>query len=100
MRREATPVTPHRPRHGRSTYPRRAELAAPSRAERGQAVVEYALIVSFWAMLLFLPVLPRPGRPDIVSPKSGERVSVFMLFVDAFDVYINSFHTVITLPIP
>ena len=51
-------------------------------------------------MLLFLPVIPRPGRPDIVSPKSGERVSVFMLFVDAFDVYINSFHTVITLPIP
>ena len=72
----------------------------PTASQRGQAMTEYALIVSVWAMLLFLPVIPRPGRPDIVSPKSGERVSVFMLFVDAFDVYINSFHTVITLPIP
>jgi hypothetical protein len=79
---------------------RPCKTARARRAERGQAMTEYAIIVSIWAMLLFVPVLPRPGRPDLVSPTSGERISVFMLFVEAFDVYINSFHTVITLPIP
>jgi hypothetical protein len=62
--------------------------------QRGQSMTEYALVVGFWAAMLFLPT------PLLHDPKTGNAISVFMLFIQAFDVYINSFHTVITLPIP
>ena len=69
--------------------------------QRGQAVTEYVVIVFFWAALLFTPLVPRPlVQRDLIGPSSESRVSVFMMFIEAFDVYINSFHTVITLPIP
>ena len=67
-------------------------MRAVSGHERGQAVTEYAVAVSVLAGVFFLPWLTLPGE--------SERLSIFMLFVRAFDIYINSFHTVITLPIP
>ena len=62
--------------------------------ERGQAMVEYTLLVSMLALFVFVP------NPVLRHPDSGEPMSLFFLFVEAFDIYINSFHTVITLPIP
>ena len=62
------------------------------RAQRGQAMTEYALLVSALALALFLPVFPHPDN--------NERMSVMMIFVEVFDIYIDSFHTVITLPVP
>lgn len=54
--------------------------------ERGQATVEYVLLAWCLIMALFLPLFD--GR------------SAAGLFVEAFNIYINSFHFVITLPIP
>ncbi|MBI5510977.1 MAG: hypothetical protein HY903_19625 [Deltaproteobacteria bacterium] len=56
--------------------------------------------MAVWAALLFLPVVPKPHQADLVDPTTGTRTSVLVLFLNAFDVYINSFHSVITLPIP
>ena len=58
--------------------------------QRGQAATEYVAVVGVLAFGLFTPFF----RLD------GERYSVFMMFFEAFEIYINSFHTVITLPIP
>lgn len=60
--------------------------------QRGQAVTEYAAAVAFLGTVLFVPF--------VNDPDGGGRLSIFMLFVKAFDIYINSFHSVITLPIP
>ena len=54
--------------------------------ERGQATLEYGVIVWALVLALFLPLFD--GR------------SVLVLFVEVFDIYINSFHFVIGLPIP
>lgn len=62
------------------------------RSQRGQAMTEYALLIAVFAAILFAPVLPNPEGPG--------RVSVFGLFVTAFDIYVDSFHSVITMPIP
>ena len=61
----------------------------------GQATAEYALVIAIAFTFIFAPnpFLPR-------SPKNGEMRSLFTLFIDSFDVYIESFHTVITLPVP
>ena len=56
------------------------------KAERGQALTEYVLIVGLGLAALFLPLFN--GR------------SIFLLLIDVFDIYINSFHQVVTLPIP
>jgi hypothetical protein len=60
--------------------------------ERGQAMVEYAVAVVVLALALFMPVLP--------DPDGQGRLAVLELFVRAFDVYIDSFHAVLMLPIP
>ena len=60
--------------------------------QRGQAMVEYAVITAALAAALFLPVFPRPD--------GGGSASLLMLFVEVFDIYMNSFHSVIALPIP
>ncbi|MDP7039577.1 MAG: hypothetical protein QGI45_10500 [Myxococcota bacterium] len=56
------------------------------KSEQGQALTEYALIVGLALGALFLPLFN--GR------------SIILLLIDVFDIYINSFHQVITLPIP
>lgn len=56
------------------------------KSERGQALTEYTLIVGLALGALFLPLFN--GR------------SIILLLIDVFDIYINSFHQVITLPIP
>ncbi|MFC1611177.1 hypothetical protein ACFL6C_09470 [Myxococcota bacterium] len=60
--------------------------------DRGQAMTEYSLIAAAFAGALFLPVWP--------DPESGGQTSTFLLFVKLFDIYINSFHSVISLPVP
>lgn len=60
------------------------------RRQRGQAATEYVVVISVLAFVLFTPYFTL----------DGEHYSVFMLFFKAFDIYINSFHTVISLPIP
>ena len=62
------------------------------RRQRGQAMTEYVILVAMLAAMLFVPAWPRPD--------GGGSVSIFMWFIEAFDIYINSFHTVITMPIP
>jgi hypothetical protein len=54
--------------------------------ERGQAMTEYITIVGLTTGLLFVPWLD--GK------------SVFLLFVEAFNIYLKSFHNVICLPVP
>ncbi len=60
----------------------------------GQAMTEYVLVVGILSFFLFIPT------PILESPNTGEPRSIFTLFIDAFDVYIDSYHTVIILPIP
>lgn len=64
----------------------------PRRRERGQAMTEYVLLSAFVGAMLFVPYMP--------GPNGGANVSIFMLWIQAFDVYINSFHLVICLPVP
>ena len=58
---------------------------------RGQATVEYVLVVAALSALLLAPIVPRPD---------GNFASILMLFVDSFEIYLRSFHNVITLPVP
>lgn len=62
------------------------------KSRRGQALTEYALLIA-----AFLGVLATPLVPD---PEGDGLASVMELFIRAFDIYIDSFHSVITLPIP
>jgi len=64
--------------------------AADRKRQRGQAVTEYVVVIFVLAFGLFTPFFSL----------DGERYSVYMMFFEAFEIYINSFHTVITLPIP
>jgi hypothetical protein len=63
-------------------------------AERGQSMTEYVLLVGVLMMALFLP------NPLLRHPDTGQAMSVFMLLIEVFDIYINSFHAVVTMPIP
>ncbi len=63
-----------------------------NRWQRGQAVTEYALFSGIALAVMFLPVFQLEGE--------SERHSLTGLFIQAFDIYINSFHAVITMPIP
>ncbi len=60
--------------------------------QRGQAMTEYAIIVFCLVIALFAPWWP--------DPEGGGRISTFLLFVRTFDIYVNSFHLVITMPVP
>ena len=64
------------------------------RGERGQAMTEYALLVAIMAAFMFMP------NPVLRHPRTGAPASLFVLFIEAFEIYINSFHTVISLPFP
>lgn len=69
------------------------------RHSRGQALVEYAWVVGLFAVIFFTPLPALLLPPDVLT--QGEvSPSLFGLFVRVFDIYINSFHAVITLPIP
>ena len=65
-----------------------------SRRQRGQALTEYIVVVAVVFISMFAPT------PLLRHPDSGDPISLFGLFIEAFDIYINSFHTVITLPVP
>ncbi len=56
------------------------------RRERGQAMTEYTLAITFMVLVLF-------------TPWAGGKAP-FLMFIDAFDIYLRSFHSVICLPIP
>lgn len=60
----------------------------------GQTTVEYALILALMFAFTFTPM------PFLEHPDTGENMSLFMLMIEVFDIYIDSFHTVIILPIP
>ena len=62
------------------------------RTQRGQGMVEYLVVVTALVGVLLAPIVP--------GPNSEEFVSLVTLFVEVFDIYINSFHTVISLPVP
>lgn len=72
--------------------------------QRGQAMTEYAIIALLFAIVLFAPWVPSPWPLDASaapgSPTGQGTISIFMLFVEVFDIYINSFHLVISLPVP
>jgi hypothetical protein len=66
-------------------------------------MTEYALIATILVLVLFAPWLPNPwlsGAGAPTDPDGGGRISIFLLFIKVFDIYINSFHAVITLPVP
>jgi hypothetical protein len=56
--------------------------------ERGQAMVEYVVLTFSAMLLLFVP-----------WPFFGDK-SLFLYFIEVFDIYLRSFHTVLALPIP
>jgi len=60
--------------------------------ERGQALLEYIVVVAALVGVVSAPIVP--------SPHADGFVSLLTLFVDVFDIYINSFHTVVSLPVP
>lgn len=64
--------------------------------QRGQAFTEYVLVLAFAMVFVFAPVPAEAMR----HPDTGQYMSLFSLFIHAFDIYINSFHTVLTLPVP
>ncbi|MEO1481932.1 MAG: hypothetical protein AAFU77_07480 [Myxococcota bacterium] len=64
----------------------------PRRLQRGQALTEYALLIVVFAALLFVPVWPHP--------KGSGSLSTFGLFITAFDIYVDSFQSVISMPVP
>ena len=66
----------------------------PPKHQRGQAASEYVLLVAAMAAFMFVP------NPLLHDPNNGQPISLFVLFIEAFEIYINSFHTVITLPFP
>ena len=70
----------------------RAGCSWRRRAQRGQAMAEYVILVFWLTFFLFTPMFPHPD--------GGRRLSVMMLFTEVFDIYINSFHTVIAMPVP
>ena len=65
---------------------------ATAKEERGQGMVEYLVVVMALIGVMAAPIVPNPNGDNFVS--------VLTLFVDVFDIYMNSFHTVISLPIP
>lgn len=73
---EPMPVTPAKAASGA----RRGAL--------GQALSEYLVLVAFGLILLFVP-----------WPMFGDR-SVIGLMLDAFDIYVDSFHSVLSMPVP
>lgn len=60
--------------------------------QRGQGMVEYVLAVAAVLGIFFVPIVP--------NPNTGELVPIIFLFIESFDIYINSFHAVIALPVP
>jgi hypothetical protein len=54
--------------------------------DRGQAATEYMLLSVMWVGVLFVPWF------------GG--TSIFLAFVQLFDIYLNSFHAVLSLPVP
>lgn len=55
-------------------------------SQRGQALTEYVMVVFFGMLVLFAP---------FVGGKS-----IFLHLIDVFDIYLNSFHAVLALPVP
>jgi hypothetical protein len=76
---------------GAVSAPRSNTRGAMKRHQRGQALTEYALLCSLLIAALFVPFFPAP---------QGGLESVFELSIQAFDIYIRSFHSVLMLPIP
>lgn len=62
------------------------------KSQRGQGMLEYVVVVMALIGVMSAPIVPNPNGEDFVS--------VLTLFVEVFDIYINSFHTVVSLPIP
>ena len=63
-----------------------------SKSQRGQGMIEYLVVVMALVGVMAAPIVPNPNGPNFVS--------LLTLFVEVFDIYINSFHTVVSLPIP
>ncbi|OGQ89029.1 MAG: hypothetical protein A2289_18620 [Deltaproteobacteria bacterium RIFOXYA12_FULL_58_15] len=66
-------------------------------------MTEYAIITLLFAVIFFAPWMPNPfldaaGAP--MDPDGSGHISIFLLFIKVFDIYINSFHAVISLPVP
>ena len=55
-------------------------------------MVEYIVVVAALVGVISAPVIPNPHTDGFVS--------LMTLFVEVFDIYINSLHTVVSLPIP
>ena len=62
------------------------------KSQRGQGMLEYVVVVMALLGVMSAPIVP--------NPNGGNFVSLLTLFVEVFDIYINSFHTVVSLPIP
>ena len=61
-------------------------------SQRGQGMIEYVVVVMALIGVLSAPIIPNSNGDNFVS--------ILTLFVEVFDIYMNSFHTVISLPIP
>ena len=61
-------------------------------SQRGQGMIEYVVVVMALVGVLSAPIIPNSNGDNFVS--------ILTLFVEVFDIYMNSFHTVISLPIP
>ena len=63
-----------------------------TKSQRGQGMLEYVVVVMALIGVMSAPIVPNPNGENFVS--------LLTLFVEVFDFYMNSFHTVVSLPIP
>lgn len=74
--------------------PRKSSKRSPRRARRGQAMVEYSMIN--WVLIVALVV----GATVKVRWSEDKQTNVIDLFLEAYQIYYDSFYFVLNLPFP
>ncbi|CAM3933520.1 hypothetical protein COSO111634_29330 [Corallococcus soli] len=74
--------------------PRKAVPSAWRRARRGQALVEYSVLN--WVLLVALVV----GATVKIRWSEDRQANVIDLFLEAYEIYYDSFYFVLNLPFP
>lgn len=74
--------------------PRKSPPRSPRRARRGQAMVEYSMIN--WVLIVGLVI----GATVRIRWTDDRQTNVIDLFLEAYQIYYDSFYFVLNLPFP